>query len=266
MVASGPWLARIALAAALLAIAALPARGAVKLEVREGRAFASGVYVNGHGPYRFLIDTGTNMNLIEAGLARKIGMEATFQDFVDSALGTTLMPGSDGNIVGLGTVRAENQRFQFSRLDPLHTVWPDVQGVLGQAFLACFDYLLDLQHKTLEFGKQERPGSRVPFRLLDGRSMLATSLGDLVVDSGAAKLLLFGIGPGDHEQLPMLTLTGTQNVGLVSRRLSIGGRDVWRGNAVALPDRSEPGIAGLMPVSLFKSVYICNSEDYVVLE
>ncbi|MDE3199113.1 MAG: retropepsin-like domain-containing protein [Acidobacteriota bacterium] len=266
MVACGPWLARFAVRLGLLAIAALPLMSAVKLEVREGRAFANGVFVNGHGPYRFLIDTGTNMNLIETGLARKIGMEATFQDFVDSALGKTQMPGNDGNVVELGSVRAENQRFQFSKLESLHAVWPDVQGVLGQAFLASFDYLLDLRHKTLEFGKQERAGNRVQFRLLNGRSALATNLGDLVVDSGAAKLLLFGVGPGDREQVPMLTLTGSENVGMVSRRLAIDGRDVWRGSAVALPGRSEPGIAGLMPISLFKSVYICNSEGYVVLE
>lgn len=266
MVARGPWLARFAAPAVLLAIAALPTAGAVKLEVREGRAFANGVLVNGHGPYRFLIDTGTNMNLIETGLARKIGMEATFHEFVDSALGKTLMPGNDGNVVELGSVRSQNQRFQFSTLDSLHAVWPDVEGVLGQAFLASFDYLLDLRHKTLEFGKQERAGSRTPFHLLDGRTTLATSLGDLVVDSGAARLLLFGVGPGDRQQVPMLTLTGSENVGMVSRRLVIDGRNVWRGSAVALPDRSEPGVAGLMPVSLFKSVYICNSEGYVVLE
>jgi hypothetical protein len=64
----------------------------------------------------------------------------------------------------------------------------------------------------------------------------------------------------------MLTLTGSRDVGMVARKLAIEGRDIWRGDAVALPDRSETGIAGLMPLSLFRSVYICNSEGYVVLE
>ena len=176
------------------------------------------------------------------------------------------MPGSDGNVIELGAVRAENQRFQFSTLDSLHSVWPDVKGILGQWFLACFDYTMDLRHKTLEFGKQERTGRHTPFRLLDGRTTLTTSLGDLVVDSGAARLLLFGVTPQDGDQMPMLTMTGTQNVGTVTRRLLIEGRDVWRGDAIALPGRPEPGISGLMPISFFKSVYVCNSEGYVVLE
>jgi hypothetical protein len=250
----------------LLAIAAHSLAVAVKLEVREGRPFVSGVFVNGHGPYRFLIDTGANMNLIETGLAEKIGMNATFADLVESSLGGRSMPGSDGNVIELGPVRAQNQRFHFSTLDSLHRVWPDVKGVLGQWFLACFDYTMDLRHKTLEFGKQERTGRHTPFRLLDGRTTLATSLGDLVVDSGAARLLLFGVAPRDHGQMPMLTMTGSQNVGTVTRSLLIEGRDVWRGDAIALPDRTEPGISGLMPISFFKSVYVCNSEGYVVLE
>lgn len=266
MVGCRPWLSRIPVAVALLAITAIPLAAGVKLEVREGRPFVNGVFVNGHGPYRFLIDTGTNVNLIETDLARKIGMNPTFEDRVESALGMSLMPGSDGNLVELSPVRSPNQRFQFSKLDSLHTVWPDVRGVLGQSFLACFDYMMDLQHRILEFGKQERSGYRTPFRLHEGRTTLATSLGDLVMDSGAARLVLFGVGPGVGEPMPMLTVTGSRDVGMVARKLAIEGRNIWRGDAVALPDRSEPGIAGLMPLSLFKSVYICNSEGYVVLE
>ncbi len=114
-----------------------------------------GVYVNGQGPYRFLLDTGTNMNLMESRLAKKIGMRTTFSDVVESAAGKISMPGSDGNIVELGPVRAEQQRFQYSDLDSLHMLWPDIRGVLGQAFLAGFDYTLDLRGKQLEFGKQD---------------------------------------------------------------------------------------------------------------
>jgi hypothetical protein len=266
MVACGPWLTRITVAASLLAIAVSPLTGAVKLEVRDGRPFVKGVYVNGHGPYRFLIDTGANMNVIEGDLAQKLGMSATFEDLVESALGKVSMPGSDENVVELGRVRAENQRFQFSTLESLHTVWPDVKGILGQSFLACFDYRMDLKHRTLEFGKQEPAGKRTPFRLLQGRTTLSTSLGNLVVDSGAARLLLFGVTPEDGEQMPMLTMTGSRNVGTVTRQLLIEGRDIWRGDAIALPGRPEPGISGLMPISFFKSVYICNSEGYIVLE
>src|SRR6185437_5131508 len=213
MIRFGTWLARIAAAASLLGISTCPLAGAVKLDIRDGRPFVNGVFVNGYGPYRFLIDTGANMNVIESDLARKIGMSATFEDVVESALGKSSMPGSNNNAVTLGRVGAENQKFQFSTLASLHTVWPDVKGILGQAFLSCFDYAMDLRHKTLEFGKQERAGKRTPFRLLEGRTALATSLGNLVVDSGAARLLLFGVTPDDDDEMPMLTMTDLRTLG-----------------------------------------------------
>src|SRR5580658_2942698 len=136
-----------------LLIAAIPLSCSVKLLIRDGRPFVDGVYVNGHGPYRFLLDTGTNMNLIETRLARKIGMTVAFEDVVESAVGKIKLPGSDRNQVQLGPVRADAQRFQYSNLETVHLVWPDVHGVLGQWFLSQFDYTLDLRSKLLEFGK-----------------------------------------------------------------------------------------------------------------
>src|SRR5580658_3878013 len=100
-----------------LLIAAGPLSAGVRLVVREGRPFVDGVFVNGYGPYRFLVDTGTNMNLIESGLAKKIGMQPTFRDEVETSMGKIRMPGSDGNVVELGPVRADRQRFQFSSLE-----------------------------------------------------------------------------------------------------------------------------------------------------
>ena len=61
-------------------------------------------------------------------------------------------------------------------------------------------------------------------------------------------------------------MTGSLKVGTVSRELVIEGRTIWRGEAVAVPRSPESSVVGLLPVSLFKSVYVCNSEGYVVLE
>lgn len=47
-----------------LSVAAGPLYAGVKLQIREGRPIVDGIYVNGHGPYLFLIDTGTNVNLM----------------------------------------------------------------------------------------------------------------------------------------------------------------------------------------------------------
>jgi hypothetical protein len=257
------------LASSPLANAAnLAANPAANLRVQEGRPIVDGVFVNGHGPYRFLIDTGTNVNLIDANLARSIGMNATFEVDLASATGKTPTPGSDENEVVLETAKANGQEFLFSRLEAVHSFSHDIQGVLGQWFLSQFDYTLDLQAKRLVFGKQDRSGQRVPLRMINGRLAVSTNLGDLIVDSGAARVALFGveavIGPGGNGE--WRTLAGSQAVGFVSRSLVIEGRTIWRGDAVAIHTRSEPGVDGLLPLSLFKAIYVCNSEGYVMFE
>lgn len=226
------------------------------MQVRDGRPIVDGVFVNGHGPYRFLLDTGNNVNLIETGLARKIGMRATFQVDFASAAGKTPMAGSDGNEVALDSAKANGQKFLFSGLDAIHNLSPDVQGVLGQWFLSGFDYMLDLQGKRLEFGKQDRNGTRAPFTMPNGRMAISTSLGDLVLDSGADRLILFGVEPDESYGGKSFahTLTGSQAVGMASRKLIVEGRNVWHGDTVAMPSLSEPGVAGLLPLRLFKAI------------
>jgi hypothetical protein len=237
--------------------------GAVSLQVRDGRPVVDGVYVNGHGPYRFLVDTGSNVNLIERGLTRTLGMPEAFLVELTASAGKTTMPGSDDNEVTLGPVHAGGQKFLYSTMDAIHRQMPDVRGVLGQWFLSRFDYLLDLRGKRLEFGKQDFKGARAQSRYRNGRTAISTSLGDLVLDSGVARLVRFGVTPDSGPRSGLLTLAGLKAVGMVASRLAIEGRDVWHGDALAIEDREEAGVAGLLPLSLFNTVYVSNSESYV---
>lgn len=259
-------LTRTALIGCLI-IAATHAFGSIKLIVRDGRPIVDGVYVNGHGPYRFLVDTGTNVDLIDAGLARKIGMAPTFQVSLASAAGSTATSGSDGNEVATDSVKAANQKFLFSSLDAIHNSSPDVRGVLGEWFLAQFDYTLNLQSRQLNFGTQDLPGVRTPFHLVNGRPVISTSLGDLALDSGQVQLLLFGVQSDNNSVYLLRSNASSLFVGKTSGRpLLISGRMISNGEAIAIPGHPEPGVGGLLPLGLFKSVYVCNSEGYVVFE
>ena len=240
-----------------------------ELRVIEGRPLVDCVFVNGHGPYRFLLDTGANVNLIETSLAQKIGMNATFQVDLASVAKNTTTLASDGNEVVLDSVKAEGQEFLFSGLEAIHNVSPDVQGVLGQWFLFQFDYLLDLRSKHIEFGKQDRGGTHTPFEMVNARPVISTSLGNLALDSGAGQLVLFGVKPdvGAGPEGELRSLAGSQQVGMASNKaLAIGGLKIWSGDAVAIPNQPEPGVDGLLPLRLFKTIYVCNSEGYVIFE
>jgi Aspartyl protease len=248
-------------------LAAGEASGSVKITMTDGHPVVRGVYVNGHGPYSFLLDTGTTANHLDPKVARLIGLNATFRSQLVSSTGTKYVPGTDGVEVILGSVRAEGQRFLFTGMDLVRELMPGVQGVLGQAFLSHFDYLLNLQGKLMEFGKHEPKAIevRAPLRVDHSRPVVSTSLGELVLDSGTSWVTLFGV-ESNRARNEMVTMTGSLSIGTVSRKLLIGGRAFWRGEALAVPRSEEPGAEGLLPVSLFKSVYFCNSEGYVSFE
>src|SRR5262249_52079763 len=107
---------------------------------------------------------------------------------------------------------------------------------------------------------------RTLFKWMNGRPAVWTSMGWMILDSGSAQLILFGVVSGNKTQ-GLSTLSGFQETGVVSNKtLRIDGRTVWRGEALAVPpQQAETGVWGLLPLNLFKSIYVCNSENYVVL-
>jgi hypothetical protein len=76
--------------------------------------------------------------------------------------------------------------------------------------------------------------------MVNGRLAVSTSLGDLILDSGASRLVLFGVEPdiGLGGKREWRTVAGSQEVGVISiKPLVIEGRTIWRGEAVAIPNR-----------------------------
>ena len=124
-----------------------------------------------------------------------------------------------------------------------------------------------MRGKQLEFGQREL-GSKVtqaPYRIDHGRPVVSTSLGWLVVDSGIQRVTRFGV-KATEAAFEMKTLSGTAQLGTVSSTLTIAVRTFWRGDAMVVPQSPEAGVDGLLPTSLFKSVYVSNSEGYVAFE
>jgi hypothetical protein len=250
-----------------LIIAAAPLWGEARLQIYQGRPVLDGVYVNGHGPYRFLVDTGAQANQIEAGLARSIGLHPTLQVEMVTAAGKALVPGGSGLKVGLDLVNADGLEFLFTDMQVIRRLSSGIQGVLGQAFLSRFDYLLDLRNKRLEFGRLDHKGTRVEFRMLDGCPAVFTSLGWLVLDSGTDWLVLFDGGGAAKRAYKMHTATGFLETGSIhTKPLVIEGRTFAHREALTAPRQSGASEDGLLPASLFRAVYVCNTEGYLILE
>jgi hypothetical protein len=86
---------------------------ALNLQIREGRPVVDGIYINGHGPYRFLLDTGSTLNHIDVSVAKEIGLTETVHTTLISSIGATRVSGSTGIEVALGSACARNQTILF---------------------------------------------------------------------------------------------------------------------------------------------------------
>jgi len=250
-----------------------PAAAGTKLRLMGGRPVVDDVYLNGQGPFRFLIDTGAASNQFDAALARKLGLEASFQVELATAGGTTFVRGGRVGEVRLGAAKASNEEFLFTTLDGVHALSSSIEGVLGEEFLAKFDYLLDFRNRRVEFAAEGGTvpggtaeggaGTRAAFRMIEGLPAIQTSEGELAVDSGTDTTVLCRAGQGAAAQIR--TASGFAEVATGSVRVRIGEREV-RPAQTAFAPRAALAADGLLPASLFRSVFFSNSGHYLVLE
>jgi hypothetical protein len=143
----------------------------------------------------------------------------------------------------------------------------DISGVLGQAFLSRFDYLLDLRGRRIVFGARQPEGLRAELDMSTGRPTVFTSLGRLVIDSGTDRLVLFG----KHNRnggVILRTANGFMSATASSgRRLLIEGREILYTGAVAVQaPAGNSAEDGLLPAAAFHSIYFCHSKRYLVFQ
>jgi len=243
-----------------------PTNSAIPIKVVAGKPVVDGVFLNGHGPYRFLLDTGSQSNQVDSGLARKLEIAATLQLDLQTQSGGSTVHGGRISKVTLGPVESGDQEFLFTCFDDLSTLASDIRGILGQEFLANFDYSLDFQHHRLTFGGEPAAGVKTPVRLIYGRMAVATSLGDLVLDSGAEMLFLFRESSHGASAQVMGSSGARVAVSLeAAPEVRIGDRRYHPAKAEYHPVPAAEE-AGLLPANLFHAIFICNSKRYVVFD
>lgn len=243
----------------------LPSNRSMKMLLVSGRPVIDGVYLNGRGPFRFLVDTGAETNQIDASIAQRIGLKATFQTKIVTVRGTAMVPGGRVAELALGAAVASDQEFLFNGLDVIHQLSPRIQGVIGEAFLSRFDYLIDFAGRRITFGAGEPDGgSRMALHLSDGRPALETDKGRLVLDSGTGIAILYAAAI-ERPEGRVTTASGSGRL-LEKRELKfrVGG------HAYSTLAAAVSGVSlredGLLPASLFHSVYVSNSGKFLVLD
>jgi hypothetical protein len=248
------------------------------------------VSINGSGPYDFMLDTGCVKTMVDRRLAEELQLSKEGEKTVIGVLASAKMSVVHVNSISVaGAVVSGGEVYSSDRL----TTTGKVRGVLGEDFLRNFDVLIDYGHHVIRLESpggsmaETAVGEHLPLELngtyhgQPTRNRLVVSghiqeLGDrpiaLLLDSGANSVTLFqdSLGPGANQAVPVNA--GSFNKWISSssetrkvRSLRLGDNSVSNVTVIALSRRADVDTDGVVPTSLFRSVFISHSGRFAIL-
>jgi predicted aspartyl protease len=258
------------------------------------------VRINQAGPFDFMVDTGSQVTVIDPSLASELNLKAQGRVGLVSVANF-----AQASATVLDTLEADSHVIEKSPaivqdLRPIQAADPRIRGVLGESFLAHFDLFVDYGHKLLcldetsamrdsvrgeriPFIRPQHPEDELPFieRLVVSVHLSGTGKQPILLqlDSGSDGPILY---PGSEQRevqalVQSATLQGA-NATSAQRALAVlPPQNMQIGNhilthisfvtpvAVAknLPRQREDG---LLPTVLFQRVFISGRGHYVVFD
>jgi predicted aspartyl protease len=271
---------RIELAFAFLFLAP-PQVSTVPFAIVNGYTVVENVSINGHGPYRFVLDTGAQSTTIDAKTARELALVPSYRVTLSTKGGTAVVPATHVASVSVGNASATGiEVLWYDFTDGTATNGP-VAGKLGHAFLSHFEYMLDYRNKRLLLSQSGNldsmiQGKRIPFEVVDGRIVLPVRVCEqmperpAVLDSGAPVMVL------PHEMAPcqktprnpggtLETQFGARSAAVTTlKRIQIGDVQVDHVPAAIESDEQERSEA-LLPARFFNLIYVNYPNRSIVL-
>lgn len=256
--------------------------------------------INHTGPYDFLVDTGTQITMVDPALAAELQLNTQGSAGVAGVGFVASAPFAQLDLLEIGGHAVANQKvlvFDFQNSHPvdLHLF----RGVLGEDILGEFDMLIDNAHNLLCLDDSSAMAADVkgphialmaPTRATNGtpalRSLIiAASLSGgtrpvrLKLDSGTNVSFLFYIA----RYMPLELLGRTSSVGggfdraqrsvwtIPLQILQIGSLEFPRVPFFTYADSSEgltrtSAYDGLLALGIFRSVFICHTHHFAVFE
>jgi predicted aspartyl protease len=235
------------------------------------------------GPFDFVLDTGADTTILDPSLASKLSL-ATL-----GRVQQTTLTGAQALTVGrlarlsVGAAQVENLPVLVQDLAGLRKMDSHIEGIAGQDFLSHFNYLIDYWKRSVRIEQADEirgsvQGEPVPIEVSGHRMIIASEVQSVghanlrfLLDSGANSVVLLpaashALNLSTQESRADVTTSGQAElkVGRI-RELKVGSQQ-FHDLAVALPS-TEPAARigdGLLPTSLFKTVYVNNREGFVM--
>lgn len=240
------------------------------------------VTINGTGPYEFLLDTGTNTTLLHTEFAAQLGLRPMDRVELITVAGSQAVPRAKLPSLRLGDKVENDLEVLFSDLRGVRSVLPKVRGVLGQNFLAEFNYLVDYPNRRISFVNEAEArwcGVQLPFALHEGKMLVTVEPGwRLLLDSAIAELLVFDtaarrgqldLEPNSLHTMQLKSGLGSQGVWQGNLRTFRLGEILLRNLPVTLLNQNPAEVGrvenGLLPMSAFQSIYVNHRQNHVLL-
>lgn len=268
----------------------------VKFRVTGESIIVVPVTINRAGPFDFMLDTGTTNTLIDRKLAEELHLPPAGKRLLSTFRNEAVTPFAHADSVSMAGTNVPG--LNLFVIDHLADGPPFVRGILGEDFMRYFDLLIDNRHHLIQFERgpgQLRDmlagellpltlnGSPIENRLIvvghcfesGGREMkfqLDSGVAGMVIFSGLNALLAFRSAPLGSLPTHILEgpLRGGFEVNLGTVHLQLGKRRfeetviVPKGN-ISLRGTGED-LDGLLPTSLFRSIFISHSGKFVILD
>lgn len=257
------------------------------------------ISINHAGPFSFLLDTGTQMTMIDPTLAAALDLKTTGKGEVSSVGALADIASlAQVDLVQAGARSVANQKMLVYDLRNLQAPGIDIQGVLGEDFLEHFDMLIDNTHGELCLDdsaamRGEIKGSHIPLmttaQAADGSPLpksliVAARLFDgmrpvrLKLDSGAsvsflydtAEYMALGLFRGAPLQGGGVNKSQQKFMALPPQDMKIGSikmaKVVFITLAGAQRSARTAGFDGLLALGLFRRVFVCHADHFAVLD
>lgn len=256
------------------------------------------VSVNHSGPYDFLLDTGTQITMIDSALATELHLAIRGATAIAGAGFHVSADSARVDLVQMGSHALANQEVVVYDLDRLHAAALQVRGILGEDFLQHFDMLIDnanrqlclddtsilrthvkgphigLASSTEAADDASLPSSLiVTVRVSDGLRPIRLKL-----DSGTNSAFLYNasqilaVGVLRDSSFHGSGADGTKRTysSLPPQNVKIGPLELQGVNFLTLvgarKDSSTSDFDGLLTLGLFRRVFISHTDHYAVLD
>lgn len=256
------------------------------------------VSINHTGPYNFLLDSGTQMTMIDPSLVAELHLDTQGAAMVAGTGPRQSASFAQLDLVEAASYAVANQRVLAYDLQNLHSADLHLQGILGEDFLEHFDMLIDNANHLLCLDnsaamRAEVKGKHIPLVVsaepeegvaLPDLLIITVRLSDgmrpvrLLLDSGANAPILYNTS--QYMALPLSQnvalrgngVDGAQRIfsALPPQDLEIGSLELSRVPFFSLAgiqkDARLKGFDGVLPTGLFRRVFIDHADRFAVLE